>query len=112
MRLEVKPVDTHSAIIVLHAEKLNAENAVELKNELSDQFNKSVNHVILDLTSVKYCDSSGLSAILHGNRMCKDSNGSFKLCGLQPMVLKMINISRLDSILNIFENQSEALETV
>ena len=49
----------------------------------------------MDLSKTKYCDSTGLSAILVANRLCKDTNGSFALCGLQPSVRKMIEIARI-----------------
>ena len=63
-----------SAVIKFNAEKLTAVNATELKNELLELNKKGVNNIILDLTSTKYCDSSGLSSILTGNRLCKDTN--------------------------------------
>jgi anti-anti-sigma factor len=71
-----------------------------------------VNTIILDLSSTKYCDSSGLSSILIGNRLCKDTNGKFILCGLQPSVLKVIQIAQLDKVLLLSENQEEAIKAI
>ena len=56
----------------------------------------------------RYCDSSGLSAILVANRLCKNANGSFVLSGLQRSVAKLISISQLDTILNIVPTIDEA----
>jgi anti-anti-sigma factor len=67
------------------------------------------NTIILDLSKTKYCDSSGLSAILVANRLCKDTNGTFILVGMQPNVQKMIEIAQLDRVLNHFATLSEAL---
>jgi anti-anti-sigma factor len=63
----------------------------------------------LDLSKTKYCDSSGLSAILVANRLCKDTNGTFAIVGMQPNVRKMIEIAQLDRVLNHYETLSEAL---
>ena len=63
------------------------------------------------LESVKYCDSSGLSALLVGHRVCKEANGSFILSTLQPSVEKLITISQLDSILNIKQSAQEAIDS-
>ena len=71
-----------------------------------------VNTIILDLSSTKYCDSSGLSSILIGNRLCKDTNGKFILCGLQPSVLKVIQIAQLDKVLLLSENQEDAIKAI
>ena len=46
-----------------------------------------------------YCDSSGLSAILLGNRLCKDAGGKFIIASLKPNVQKLIEISQLNSVL-------------
>ncbi|MNE97468.1 putative anti-sigma factor antagonist [compost metagenome] len=64
--------------------------------------------MILDLSKSRYCDSSGLSAILTANRLCKDTNGQFILCGLQENVAKMIRIAQLDKVLTISETLDEA----
>jgi anti-anti-sigma factor len=64
------------------------------------------------LSATKYCDSSGLSAILTANRLCKDTNGKFVLCGLQDNVTKLIQIAQLDKVLSISSNQKEALEVI
>lgn len=100
--------DTNFAVIQSSVEKLDASNASELKEELLVLNKKGVNSMILDLSKSRYCDSSGLSAILTANRLCKDTNGQFVLCGLQENVAKMIRIAQLDKVLNISETLDEA----
>ena len=90
-------------LVKTKVEKLDASNASELKVELVLLNKSGVNFIILDLSDTKYCDSSGLSSILTANRLCKDTNGRFVLCGLQPNVEKMIRISQLDKVLPITE---------
>lgn len=90
-------------LVKTKVEKLDASNASELKVELVLLNKSGVNFIILDLSDTKYCDSSGLSSILTANRLCKDTNGKFVLCGLQPNVEKMIRISQLDKVLPITE---------
>ncbi|MFD1553499.1 anti-anti-sigma factor [Putridiphycobacter roseus] len=95
-------------VIQSNVEKLDATNASELKSELVLINKNAVNSIILDLNKTKYCDSSGLSAILIGNRLCKDAGGVFALSGLQANVEKMVKISQLDKVLNIYENLKAA----
>ena len=42
------------------------------------------------------------------NRLCKDTSGSFVLCGLQENVTKMIKIAQLDSVIKSVEKLSDA----
>ena len=102
----------NEAIVKSNVSKLDASNASELKSELILLNKNGVNNVIMDLSATKYCDSSGLSAILSANRLCKDSNGRFILCGLQSNVFKLIQISQLDQVLAITASKEEALEAL
>ncbi|HIP32380.1 MAG TPA: anti-sigma factor antagonist [Crocinitomicaceae bacterium] len=101
-----------TAVVKTNVEKLNAGNAPELKAELLILSKKSVNNIVIDMSATKYCDSSGLSAILIANRMCKDTNGQFVLCGLQENVSKLIQIAQLDKVLTIVSSEKEALESL
>ncbi|MFN5888571.1 MAG: STAS domain-containing protein, partial [Flavobacteriales bacterium] len=58
----------------------------------------------------KFCDSSGLSAILVANRLCKDTNGVFVLTGIHPNVGKMIEIAQLDRVLLIHDTLENGLK--
>jgi anti-anti-sigma factor len=64
------------------------------------------------LSQAKYCDSSGLSALLVGNRIVKEKEGSLKIFGLNPMVEKIISISQLDTVFNITDNEETALKKI
>ena len=65
--------------------------------------------MIFDLTDVKrYCDSSGLSAILVGFRMSRQ-NGTFVLTGVQDHVREIDFYSQLDSILTQLPTVNEAI---
>ena len=100
------------AVVYSQVDKLDSTNAPELKS-LFIHLNKSANNlIVLDMSQTKYCDSSGLSAILIANRLCKDTSGSFHLAGLQPDVLKLIQIAQLDKVLNLSENLDSALASL
>jgi anti-anti-sigma factor len=102
----------NEAVVKTKVEKLDASNAAELKAEITLLNKLGVNKVVIDMAYTKYCDSSGLSAILMANRLCKDTNGQFVLCGLQENVFKLVQIAQLDKVLVIADNQYTALETL
>ena len=89
-------------------EKLDASNAGTLKSELIVLNKNGVNSIVMDFSSTKYCDSSGLSAVLTANRLCKETSGKFILCGLNSTVGKLIEIAQLDKVLTITNNLDEA----
>jgi anti-anti-sigma factor len=97
-------------LITLRADKLDNTVSPLLKSQLVVLNAEGVKNIIIDLKQTKYCDSSGLSAILVANRLCKNAGGTFVLTGLQEAISKLISISQLDSILNITGNITEAID--
>ena len=98
-------------VMSLQEENLNSLVAPDVKSEFVILRNEGVPNFILDLSDVKFVDSSGLSAILTGNRLWQD--GSFVLTGVNSdSVKKLITISKLDSILNIIPTVSESVDYI
>lgn len=67
-------VDPQGQIVVVstEVEKLDASNAPELKAHFLQLNKVGTNYIVLDMSKTKYCDSSGLSAVLIANRLCKE----------------------------------------
>ena len=100
------------ATITLHEEKLDSTIAPSLKSELLTIHAEEIRNIILDLQDVKYTDSSGLSSLLVGNRIVQEEGGIFVLACLSDHTAKLIKISQLDSVLNIYSTVEEAVEAV
>jgi anti-sigma B factor antagonist len=100
------------ALLRLHEEKMDSSVAPGLKSELITLHAEGVKNIILDLSDVKYTDSSGLSALLVGNRIFQEEGGIFVLASLSEHTIKLIKISQLDSVLNITLTPEEAVDAV
>ena len=111
MRFSVEKHDKY-CLFKLEEEKLITLNAPKLKTEFVMLNAAGIKNIILDLSEVNFVDSSGLSAILIGNRLCKNANGTFVLTHLNDYVEKLIKISQLDPILNIFPSNREAIDFI
>jgi anti-anti-sigma factor len=111
MEFNIEKQENYTLVQVL-AEKLDTNVAPSLKSELVLISGKGEKNIILDLNKVKYCDSSGLSAILVANRLSKNANGTFVLTGLNEAVDRLITISQLDTVLNIAYSTGEAEDII
>jgi len=111
MEFKIEKQDNYTLIQVL-TEKLDTNVAPSLKSELVLISGKGEKNITLDLSQVKYCDSSGLSAILVANRLCKNASGTFVLTGLNDAVDRLITISQLDTVLNIAYSTGEAEDII
>lgn len=107
-------IDKHEkyVLIKLNENKLNSLNSPQLKSELILCNSEGQRNIILDLHNVKYSDSSGLSSLLVGHRICKNSDGSFILTRINENIARLISISQLDNILNIVNTVDEAIDLI
>ena len=111
MNFDIKKHDNF-VIVEANVEKLDSLVAPELKASLVSLGKSDYKNVIVNLTNTKYCDSSGLSALLVGNRLINAVNGNFIICELQPSVKKMIEISQLHTVLKITKDEPTAVEYI
>ena len=99
-------------IFTPHEDKLDSSLSPVLKSELLTVHAEGYRNLILDMSEVKYADSSGLSALLVGNRAFNEDGGIFVISAPQEHVMKLIKISMLDKVLNVVENHEEAAEAI
>jgi len=109
MDFKIDKLDGFILVQVLK-EKLDTSIAPSLKSELVLLSGSNEKNILLDLSKCTYCDSSGLSAILVANRLCKNAEGVFVLAGLQPAVERLVSVSQLDTVLNIAPTAEDGIE--
>ena len=111
MKISLDKKEKYS-ILKLEEENLNSIIAPDIKSEFVFLRNEGVINLIFDMKDVKYVDSSGLSAILTANRLW-NGHGAFVLTHVEhPSVQKLIEISRLQTILTIVPTMEESIDYV
>ena len=100
------------AVLSLMEDNLNSLIAPQLKADFMVFHAEGIPNFILDISNVKFVDSSGLSAILTAKRLW-DEDGSFVLTGVNsPSVKKLIEISKLDGAFTIIPTVDESIDYV
>jgi len=107
MKFEVTKNGT-SAVITLKERKLDVSVSPELKGEFILLCRPSLKSLVIDLTAVEFCDSSGLSALLIADRQMRQHHGEIKLVGVHKKVLSLLKISQLDKVFPIFDSVAKA----
>ena len=65
--------------------------------------------VIADLEGVRYVSSAGLRVLLKAAKQAKTAGKAFSVCGLQPPVREVFEISGFDKIIPAYGTRAEAL---
>lgn len=106
-RFNIEKKDFYT-LVSLKTDKLDSQLAPILKSEFVLIAGNGEKNLLIDMSNVHYCDSSGLSTILVANRLSKNANGTFVISSLNSPVARLISISQLDTVLNIADNIAEA----
>lgn len=64
--------------------------------------------IILDLSGVDLCDSSGLNLMAQTHLMATRNGGWLRLAGVQPIVRQVLDATHLTRMLPIFETAEQA----
>lgn len=110
MNFEIKK-ENDITIFKLNEERLDTSISGLLKGEFTLLLKvEGASKFILDLSEVKSCDSSGLSAILVANRILNTNNGHMRLAAPSEKVYSLIKITQLDRVLPVFDNVADAFD--
>lgn len=111
MKFSIDKQDNYTIFSLLEP-KLNSIIAPEIKTRLALMNSEGDRYIIFDLSQVSFVDSSGLSAILTGHRLCENADGLFILAVPSDNVKRLISISQLNSILAVADTIEEAKNQV
>jgi len=66
-------------------------------------------HLFLDMRGVTFMDSSGFGALLGATKRLRPDGGSLNLIGCNRTIQRMLHLTRLDTILGLYESEEEAV---
>jgi anti-sigma B factor antagonist len=97
------------AVVVLSVEELDASNARDFKRDVAPLLEANP-RVVLDLSRLRFADSSGLGAFISCLRVANASGGDLKLCGVTDHVRQVFELVRLDRIFDIYPTREDAVQ--
>ena len=109
MNFETKRVGDIT-VFKLNEKRLDTSISGLLKGEFTMILKvEGVNKLVIDLSEVESCDSSGLSAILVANRIVSANEGQIRLAAPSEKVHTLIKITQFDRVLPVTDTVEHAL---
>jgi anti-sigma B factor antagonist len=99
-------------LVIRVAGEIHATTAPEFSARLNDAISRGKTGLVLDLTAVEFIDSTGLSVLLNGLRRVTRARGTMVIACANPTVLRLFEITKLDSTFDIVTDCDEAIERV
>jgi anti-anti-sigma factor len=107
MEIEFKDIGEHKVISI--SGEVDLYNVSELKKALFSVTDGSYSSVVVDLKDVNYMDSSGIGALVAGQKKMRAHNGKFALMNIHDDSLNILKLATLDKFFTIYESEEDLL---
>lgn len=108
MNFEIKKTDDIT-IFKLNEKRLDTNISGLVKGEFTLLLKvEGATKLIVDLSEVESCDSSGLSSLLVANRILNSTGGSMRIAAPSEKVYSLIKITQLERVLPVCATVDEA----
>lgn len=111
MKYDIKERDSVTFVKLLD-DRLIYESLDPIQQKFTDLVEAGARKIVLNMEDVTYLDSFAVGFIMDMYRRVTSAGGKFKLCGLQPRVKKVLSITRVDNVIDIFPDSDQAFKAL
>jgi anti-sigma B factor antagonist len=97
------------AIVLELGGEIDMNCSIKVKNKFREIYRDKPQLIVVDMTEVKFMDSSGLAILVGVLKWCRLNGSELRLAGLSKGVRNIFEICRLESIFEIYDSRAEAL---
>lgn len=109
--LKTEKINNIDVVTFEGVKKFNALITEEVKEELTQFFEKPNTKLILNLEGINYVDSSGFGVFLSIMKTANNNYGFFKLCNIAPEVMELFKLLQLHNIFEIYEDLDDCVKS-
>jgi anti-sigma B factor antagonist len=96
------------AVAVVPVDELDASNVAEFKRDIAPIL-QAHTELVLDLSRLRFVDSSGMGSIISCLRQLTARGGDLKLCGMTKQVRAIFELVRMHKIFDVHATVEEAV---
>jgi anti-anti-sigma factor len=108
--LEIELEGFGDIILMVLSGKIDSYTSEEITKLVTEHVNKQKLNIVIDLNSVDYLDSSGLSSLISAKIKLSKKGGNLRLVGLKGKAREVFDLANLTQMFDRFETREEALE--
>jgi anti-sigma B factor antagonist len=98
----------NAAVISFKGKLRGGPDAQVFQDKISNYLEEGKKNIIIDMSDVKFVDSSGLGNIVRAFSTVKDAGGKLKLAGITDKVQGVLSITKLSSVFEMHKTVEEA----
>ncbi|MDA8370132.1 MAG: STAS domain-containing protein [Nocardiopsaceae bacterium] len=90
------------AVVTVRGE-IDLYTAPQMHSALVDALGDGAQRLIVDMSRVEFCDSTGISVLLSAMKRAREKDGELELVAPKPAVMKILEVTGLDAVFTIQE---------
>ncbi|MFT5137135.1 MAG: anti-sigma B factor antagonist [Arenicella sp.] len=108
--LDIEHKEKDLVTVVYFIGKIDTKTSPEAQQYVNKLINQGVKNMVINFEKLDFISSTGLRVLLATGKQMKSINGELRVCNLNEIVQEVFDISGFSIILNVFGNESEALD--
>lgn len=108
--MQITIEEKEKALLILLAGHLGHGSVEELNRVFNEWLGKGRHDFIVDMSRLQYISSAGLRCFFEAVTKVNNLKGKLLLCGMQPEVRQVFDVSGFTSFFSIYETMQSALK--
>ncbi len=110
--MKTKTTEHYNAVVIeLKGNVMGGDDTKEFNDLLHKYLEEGKKNIVIDLSEVKFMNSSGLGMLIGGLTTMKKANGNLKLARTTEKIESLLVITKLITIFESFETVDEAIKS-
>ena len=97
------------AVIYLKGNLMGGDETTVIKDHVASLINDGIHKVVMDLSKVKWINSSGLGVLMAAMTSLRNADGNLKLASVAEKVQSILMITQLIKIFETYESVDRAI---
>jgi anti-sigma B factor antagonist len=96
--------------LVIATGEIDLYTAPRLQSELAAVIASAApaSRVVVDMSGVEFCDSTGMNVLLAAQRRARESGGDLQLASPRPAIRKVLQVTGLESVFTVLDHPAPA----
>ncbi len=110
--MKTKVNERYEAVVIeLKGNVMGGEDTKEFNDLLHKLIDEGKKNIVVDLSDVKFMNSSGLGMMIGGLTTMKKAGGNLKLARVTEKIESLLIITKLITIFEFYENVDDAIKS-
>ncbi|GAB5520610.1 MAG: STAS domain-containing protein [Bacteroidota bacterium] len=101
----------NAVVITLKGNVMGGPDGAKMHDTLHEMRENGKKNVVVDLSKVKFMNSSGLGMLISGMTTMRNAGGDLRLANVADRIQSLLVITKLITVFKHFESVDEAIES-